>query len=141
MWSNSEKNNDIVNTIHSFAAGHTNTDEMMSDALKISPDNSFSGALPKPLTHDERIKHMSKLVPEASKVVCAACASGYWGVGKDEELIEVQISCRIAQRLCVSHFGIQDVSNKAFKTAVEMLRECGTEIVPLGEGISSVPYY
>ncbi len=112
---------------------------MISGALKISPDNSYSGTFPKPLMHDERVKQMSKLVPEASNVVCAACAAGDWGVDRDEELIEVQTSCRIAQRLGVSHFGIQDVSNKALKTAVEMFRECGTLIVPLGEGMSFIP--
>ncbi len=140
MWSN-EKIDDLVNSIHRFAAGelhYTNSDEMTS-ALKTSPDNNYSGTLPKPLMHEERVKQMSKLVPEASEVVCAACAAGNWGADRDEELVEVQTSCRIAQKLGVSHFGIQLISNRALKTAVEMFRECGTLIVPLGAGISFIP--
>ncbi len=91
---------------------------------------------------EERVKHMSRLVPEASEVVCAACAAGGWGVGRDdEELFEVELSCRIAQKLGVTHFGIQDVSStRALKTAVEIFKEgCGAVIVPLGEGVSFIP--
>ncbi len=98
-----------------------------------------------PLTQEERDEHMSKLVPEASEVVCAVYASGYWGVGREdeEELFDVRISCRIARKLGVSHFGLQDVSTRALKTAVDIFREDGrdsTLIVPLGfSGISCIP--
>ncbi len=116
----------------------------MSGARKISPDDSNSGMiLSEPFMHEEeRVKHMSRLVPEASEVVCAACAAGDWGVDRDdEELFEVQASCRIAHKLGASHFGIQYISTRALETVVEMFREGGggTVIVPLGAGVSFIP--